>query len=86
MHDMTEFRNLQLHVGCLMVVVSLGNKLHSADSCATGRSSASPQGAEVILWNWKALCRQPRTQNMYQSFFHQLMHNWIVLQTILNLH
>jgi len=22
----------------------------------------------------------------YQSFFHQLMHNWIVLKTILNLH
>ena len=22
----------------------------------------------------------------YQSFFHQMMHNWIVLKTILNLH
>jgi len=46
---MAKFRNLQLHVGCLMVVVSLGNKLHNAESCATGRSSASPQGIELIL-------------------------------------
>jgi len=54
-----------------MVVISLGNKLHSAESCAAGRSSVSSQRIEHIFWNSKTLYRQPHTptntQNMIRN-------------------
>jgi hypothetical protein len=82
MYDMAKFRNLQLNVGCLMAVAQklvvghLFKKQTSQCRVLHNYRSSASQWIEHILWNSKALCRQPHSPTNAQNRIRKC--TWIV--------
>jgi len=80
---------IEIKTVCIVLRVASPSVVVKLSLC----SAYELKGSEVIrrvipiLYSGNAHCTTPLNLHCILSkFFHQLMHNWIVLKTILNLH